>query len=275
MIFDERDYAKLATLFKGVSADPEFPFWTGPSGPAFPPYAGYKPETREAPNGDTKLCPECGGLGDERWRPCKGACRGTGRVPNVDASKRYLHVALKYNPPEWALKYLARAHWEACRVAEALGVPAEFYPRTADGTLRVLEYPAGAGSAEHTDFDLFTILCWRSHPEDLELYPELYPEDGHHPRLEDARAMSPGLHIGELGELAGLGPATPHRVPARPYVQRSIVYFAMPDHAARLPDSCICPRPDWNGHRKSCMSGLTVGEWLTERVARSRVTGYK
>lgn len=43
----------------------------------------------------------------------------------------------------------------------------------------------------------------------------------------------------------GLGPATPHRVPARPYVQKSIVYFAMPD------------------------------QWVAERIARSRVGGYR
>lgn len=178
-------------------------------------YPGYKPEVLEAPNGDGK----------------------------VDATKRYLHIALKYNPPDWAKEYLARAHFEACRIAEALGVRPEYYPRVADGTLRVLFYPAGAGSAEHTDFDLFTVHCYRETPEDFE---RLDPVD---PRAE---AVDPHVHIGEIGELAGLGKATRHQVPARAYYQPAIVYFAMPDHRAVLP------------------GGLTVGEWLKERYARSR-----
>ncbi len=66
-------------------------------------HAGYKPDVLEAPNGDG----------------------------NVDATKRYLHVALKYDPPAWALWYLARAHFEACRIAEALGVPDDATSRRA------------------------------------------------------------------------------------------------------------------------------------------------
>lgn len=166
-----------------------------------PGYAGYKPDVVESPNGDG----------------------------NLDAGKRYLHVALKYDPPAWALWFLARAHWEACRVAEALGVPAEYYPRIADGTLRVLEYPVDAGSAMHTDMSLFTVKCFRD--------PEL--------------DKSP-FHIGELGTLVDLGPAAPHSIPALSVPQRSIVYFAMPDHQARLP------------------GGQPVWHWLQERIKRSR-----
>lgn len=230
-------------------------------------YAGYKPEVAEAPNGDAKACDYCAGTGDGQTAvdSCQ-ACGGTGRVPNIDAQKRYLHVAEKYSPPAWARDLLARAHYEACRVAEALHVPATFYPRVADGTLRVLEYPAGAGSAEHTDFDLFTIVCWRETPEDLERTRPLDCEGVHSggacASVRAAEAISPGLHIGEIGELVGLGPATPHRVPAREYAQRSIVYFAIPDHGARL----LCP----DHHIESCGPG-TVGEWLKERMARSRV----
>jgi isopenicillin N synthase-like dioxygenase len=257
-IFDASDHARLATLFDGACDAPDI----CPDPARHGPYAGYKPETREAPNGDTKACLSC----SAPWNVAEDctACHGTGRVPNVDAGKRYLHVALKYTPPAWALTYLARAHFEACRVAEALDVPAEFYPRVADGTLRVLEYPAGAGTAEHTDFDMFTILCWRSTPDDLER--DYWPSDagpGENSPRDDAESLSPGLHIGELGELVGLGPATPHRVPARPYAQKSIVYFAMPDHGARLPwRESECP---------SVRDVPTVGEWLKERVARSRV----
>jgi hypothetical protein len=199
-------------------------------------YAGYKPAEREAPNSDGR----------------------------VDEGKRYLHVALKYDPPEWAVEYLARAHWEACRVAEALRVPDAFYPRVENGTLRVLEYPAGAGSAEHTDFDLFTILCWRSTPEDLELThagrgdyaPTAGPDT-----IDAARAIDPHLHIGRIGELVGLGPATPHRVPARPYAQKALVYFAMPAMAARFP--LTDPLSGWGG--------TTVREWLDDVYAKSRM----
>jgi hypothetical protein len=201
-------------------------------------YAGYKPNVRELPNGDGK----------------------------IDAEKRYLHVAPKYNPPAWAVKFLARAHYEACRVAEALGVPDSFYPRVADGTLRVLEYPAGAGSEQHKDFDLFTILCYRETPEDLVRTPPLLASADDAERLDAGERMSPGLHLGELGELAGVGPATPHYVPARDYIQRSIVYFAMPSHAAELPDPVTFPATD----TRPLVTVHTVGQWVKERVVRSR-----
>jgi hypothetical protein len=180
-----------------------------------PAYAGYRPEIVEAPNGDGK----------------------------IDAKKRYLHIALKYDPPPWAVTRLARAHFEACRIAEALGVPAEFYPKVENGTLRVLDYPAGAGSAEHTDFDLFTVHCYRNSPED---FVRLDPVD---PRAE---AVDPAVHIGEIGEFVRLGKATRHYVPERPHPQYAIVYFAMPAQDAVLP------------------SGQTVRDWVAERTARSR-----
>lgn len=348
--FNASDHARLATLFDGVRRKNE----AGGLGPLAP-YPGYRPEVREAPNGGTKACARCSGtrlnptaLSTELYRPCEACVDG--RVPNVDITKRYLHVAPKYNPPAWAVEYLARAHYEACRVAEALGVPAAYYPRVADGTLRVLEYPSaaceyegvitgnghwrcvtcgheqmaspggpsdrvcpalapGAGTAEHTDFDLFTIVLWRSHPVDLERgraargrmmghslagfgggpndipscvhCGEVAPEpdstcwdayEKHDVKhaigggRAEAEAISPGLHIGEIGELVGLGPATPHRVPARPYAQKSIVYFAMPDHAAQLPGTGAGGfPPQYVG-----ANGPTVGEWLRERIARSR-----
>ena len=187
-------------------------------------YAGYKPEVLEAPNGDGK----------------------------VDVTKRYLHVALKYNPEIWAVRYLARAHFQACRIAEVLGVPSEYYPKVEDGTLRVLDYPAGAGSEEHTDFDLFTVHCYRSHPDDFERLDPVDPV---------AEEIDPDVHIGEIGELVGLGKATRHRVPARPYRQQAIVYFAMPSLAAEL----RYPSPGVG------IGGMSVRDWLKERYARSRV----
>jgi hypothetical protein len=181
-----------------------------------PGYAGYKPAVLEAPNGDG----------------------------NIDAAKRYLHVALKYDPPAWAREYLARAHFEACRIAEAIGVPDKYYPRVENGTLRVLEYPPGAGSAQHTDFDLFTVHCYRSTPEDFIVADAV-----------DARAaaVDPDVHFGDIGQEIGLGRATRHRVPARPYAQQAIVYFAMPANGARMPD------------------GTCAIDWIADRYARSRV----
>ncbi len=310
-LFTEQDHARLATLFDGRLAD---------GITAAGPYAGYRPEVREAPNGDTKLatCTACNGTGNQHRITLCSKCDGVGHVnvPNVDAGsagKRFLHVALKYNPPAWAEAYLARAHWEASKVAQALGVRKEYFPMPADGTLRVLEYPSaghdctpvvggihdglekclycgavwgpyvgnvcgsavcpvlapGAGTVEHTDFDLFTIVLWRSHPADL--LRDLVPGGaipGGHERRAHAEALSPGLHIGELGELVGLGPATPHRVPARPYAQKSIVYFAIPDHAATLPEPYTFPGRDGRGP----VTVYSVGGWLRERIARSRYT---
>jgi hypothetical protein len=188
-----------------------------------PHYAGYKPDVLEAPNGDG----------------------------NVDAAKRYLHVALKYNPPDWARSYLARAHFEACRIAEAIGVPETYYPKVENGTLRVLEYPVGAGSAEHTDFDLFTVHCYRSTPDDFErLLDHRAADEPVNPRAE---AIDPHCHIGDIGEAVGLGKATRHHVPARDYTQQAIVYFAMPANGAIMP------------------SGETAIKWIADRYARSRV----
>jgi hypothetical protein len=193
-------------------------------------YPGFRPRVRENPNGDGK----------------------------TDEDKRYLHVALKYDPPKWALRFLERAHFHACRVAEALRVPAEFYPNVADATLRVLHYPVGVGSHPHTDPDLFTLSCYRSTPADLVLGPGRDRNT-----LGVSASLAPGLHIGEIGELVGLGPATRHQVLPRPYEQRSIVYFAIPSHAAELANG-----PYVNGQNQ------TVGEWLDERLQkRGRVYG--
>ncbi len=297
MTFDELDHAKLSTLFARDDM-------AGGSGSGAPVYAGYRPEVREAPNGDTKIatCTACNGTGNRHRITLCSKCGGAGHVnvPNVDAgpaAKRFLHVALKYSPPAWAEAYLARAHWEACKVAEALGVPDAYYPRAENGTLRALEYPSaghqlanglqcrhcnqcvplddvcptlapGAGTAEHKDFDLFTIVLWRSHPADLERLAIPYDRPQcvtDNPAVLDR--ISPGLHIGELGELVGLGAATPHRVPARPYAQRSLIYFASPAGAAPLPAPVTFPADA----RHPARTVATCGEWQVERTARSRV----
>ncbi len=197
-------------------------------------YAGYKPSEKEAPNSDGR----------------------------VDAAKRYLHVALKYNPPDWARDFLAVAHFAACEIAERIGVPDAFMPRVENGTLRVLEYPAGSGTVEHTDFDLFTVNLWRSTPEDH----ERHEPDGPYYDARWVPGRGQGWHTGRIGELVGLGPATPHRVPARDYSQRALVYFAMPAMAARFPNEVRVA--DAAGEMRTVR---TVKEWLDVVYAQSRV----
>jgi hypothetical protein len=194
-------------------------------------YKGYKPAVRERPNGDT----------------------------NVDTDKRFLHVALKYDPPEWAVRLLARAHFEACRVVEGLGVcPHAAYPKIENGTLRVLEYPEGAGTAEHRDFDLLTVTMYRDKPNDIEQKP--LPQGGW------TRGIPP-YHMGELGQIFGLGPAALHRVPGRPYVQRAIVYFASPGMHTALPEPITFPAVEGFDE----VTVTTTGQWQIERTNRSRV----
>ena len=181
--------------------------------------------------------------------PGNATARGVVEAPNgdgkLDATKRYAHVATKYldkargalTIPDYQLLCgaLLHAHEQAVQVATAWGVQGVFLPCFNAGALRVLKYPAGAGSAVHTDFDLFTLNLYRNVPN---------------PGLG---GTSEPVHMGELGELLGLGPARRHHVEPLPVVQRSIVYFAIPDHAAVLP------------------SGQTVGDWIAARIARSRV----
>lgn len=196
-------------------------------------YPGYRPEVRELPNGDGK----------------------------ADAEKRYAHVADKYLENAWhenqwdtdeLYEELKAAHRLSLRVADALQVPAAFRPRLEYGALRVLEYPAGATSNLHTDFDLFTLMVYRDQPECFVAHEPWTGDTRTDLRLDAARKLNAQLHIGELGELIDLGPATPHEVVASATPQHAIVYFAIPDHAAVLP------------------TGQTVGEWLEERLARSR-----
>lgn len=196
-------------------------------------YPGYRKEVKEIPNGDGK----------------------------VDADKRYAHVATKYlskSPSLVLLRYLERAHELALEVARALGVPAELTPRFTECALRVLEYPSGVGGHKHTDFDLFTLSLYRSEPARLKLDQDS-PVEGW---LDRARDLSPGLHIGELGELVGLGEATRHHVEPSTETQYSIVYFALPS-----PDAVVATGSPLYGSVP-----LTAGAWLAERYARSRVS---
>lgn len=163
-----------------------------------------------------------------------------GRSHERDTEKRYSHVATKYlanetRPRRKMLEaYLEEAWSRALSICDNVfgEQPEGFYPSWQHGCLRVLEYPADAGSAEHTDFDLFTINCYRNTSN-----PGLGTEE---------------VHMGELGEMLGLGRARRHSVLPSEHTQHSVVYFAVPDHAAVLP------------------GGTTVGAWIEERKERSR-----
>jgi hypothetical protein len=197
-------------------------------------YPGYRPEVREAPAGDGR----------------------------VDFDKRYAHIATKYLYPPgrepWGtaaergvlLDALLAAHREAYDVALALGVRNPYRPNLYYGALRVLEYAPGVGSHEHTDPSLFTTSLYRDQPDML---VRAYHEDDED-KIEALDAVSQGLHIGRLGELVGLGDATPHWVvDGGATAQHSMVYFAIPHHAAPLPGS-----------------GESVGAWIEREIAKMR-----
>lgn len=195
-------------------------------------YPGYKPDVVELPNGDGK----------------------------ADVSKRYAHIATKYlqprrrpssHPANIPWEYLNRAFKSAQEVVSSLGcqVPIDLNACA----LRVLEYPPGAGSELHTDFDLFTITLFREPKENVRW--------SHAATATPSPRESYSIHIGELGEIFGLGPATPHWVEPSDQVQRSIVFFALPGHDVTLPGYELACEPE---------SPRTVGDWLAERMARSR-----
>jgi len=199
-------------------------------------WPGYKPEGAEA-------------------HPLSGA---------VDRGKRYAHLHAKYlarvpeNYPRTTLRTLETllllCTGEARQTAFRLGLPEHLWPDPRYSTVRILEYPAMAGSAEHTDQDLFTFHLWRDPmPGGFErrraTLQELSLGAAHH---EDLDKAYPGLHLGEMAEIAGFGAATPHCVSPLPLRQRSIVFFAIPDLEAEL------------------LPGMKVGPWLENRMARAR-----
>lgn len=202
-----------------------------------PDYAGYRPNVKEIPNGDGK----------------------------VDAEKRFSHVASKYLRQDsdsrlWQALY--RCHDRAMQVAELLDLPKEWRPNLNASALRVLEYPPGAGSERHTDFDLFTLLAYRDPLEGLEIEGD--PVRQERDSVQSAlRQCAPGLHFGELAELLPVDPicANPHSVDPMNRWQFSAVYFALPSHDLTLP----------NGLKVG--PSTEPGTWLYERIARSRVYG--
>jgi len=188
---------------------------------------GYKPEVIESPNGD------------EKW----------------DEKKKYAHIAPKYLTPhsvtadaDEVWKVYNEARKESDRICEALDIPKEFWGGD-DSTLRILDYPPGATTAPHTDFDLFTICLYR---DDMKAFK--YLSGSGDSLLYKARKISPGLHFGELMTEVNGATATKHEVLGTTNRQCSAVFFVVPDHKAKLP------------------SGITVGEWMEERKSRSRKT---
>jgi hypothetical protein len=175
-------------------------------------YAGYRPNVQEAPNGDGK------------W----------------DEDKKYAHIATKYFPSPELMTYYARAFEEACRVHRDLDFPRRLSPDWNSCCMRILDYPPGAGSAEHTDFDFFTIQLYREIPEGFVRTGTVAQAD---------ESISTGIHFGEMAEVANLRKAMPHYVKEMDVRQKSIVFFVLPN-----PDVPL----------------ITAGEWLAERYARSR-----
>jgi len=190
-------------------------------------YSGYSPSTLELPNGD-------------------GA---------VDIGKRYAHVSPKHaTGNDRLLTYYREALKEAVRVCEVLNVPRQYYPGP-DSTMRVLEYPAGAGSAPHTDFDLFTLSLFREPEEGFRFLPHETPgavADESYEYWTRVNKKFPVIHFGELWTLVTGELANPHEVIPLNVAQRAVVFFVVPDHEARLP------------------SGQYVGDWIRERKERSR-----
>jgi hypothetical protein len=187
-------------------------------------YPGYKPAVQEAPNSDGKF-----------------------------DTKRYAHIAPKYLSPLgadadsflWAAYNMAFA--EACHVAQAFGMAPDdpFFPDSRFGALRILDYGPGDFSGLHTDFDLFTTMFYRDQPAQFVAHG--------HALSEEVRKINAQCHVGRIGELVGLGTATPHEVlPVTEGRQRSIVYFAIPNHDSILP------------------SGEMVRDWLNKIMASSR-----
>lgn len=276
-LFNKQEYDTMANIVFATDAQGK------------PRYPGYRPEVVELPNGD--------GRADTQKRYAHVSLKNlhSWAIPPAEQTP---HDEKHW----WLLKdYLDRAHAEALRVARALGVPEAFMPDIRYSTLRVLEYPPGATSARHTDPDLFTVPLYRDRAEGLVRYapPERVRRPARYEAFDIARdiaeyqlrdqialarekpfrdldAISPGLHIGELGEIVGLGPATPHEVvavsgpgPCRALApQHSIVYFAEPDHAAVLPRQYISGA--WYQDGPAHVDSMTVGQWLDERMARSR-----
>lgn len=188
-----------------------------------PDYSGYKPTVIEIPNGDGK----------------------------ADSDKKYAHVAVKYMKTEQQRKdlmpFMEKAHAEATNMADEINLPNAFSPDIRYSALRILDYPPGSISNKHEDFDLFTLMLYRDQLDKFKSDETMTSWT-----LDVMREINPQAHMGQLGEEIGLGRATLHWVLPSESVQKSIVYFVIPDHDSILP------------------SGIIIRDWLNERIQRSR-----
>lgn len=163
--------------------------------------------------------------------------RHSSRTPvQYDAKTRYAHLSLRYLEEYPSLhKYIKTANNRAIEVASKLKIPKAYFPVEKYGVIRILEYPAGAVSPPHTDFDLFTLMCYRNNTASLKYLDKSEPD----------------IMYGEL--LAVILPeykATKHQVLPDSETQQSIVYFTMPDHNAVLPNRMSvrnwCSKRPWS-----------------------------
>lgn len=198
-----------------------------------PGYPGYKPDVTEIPNGDGR----------------------------ADTEKRYAHVSPKYwRATEESILTVGEmnflkimyehALYRAKEMFRSAGGASPWMPLWSYSSLRILDYPPGATSAPHRDFDLFTTMLYRDHPECF----RVLAETDHSSARQAMRKIDPQVHIGEL---LGMGCATLHEVVASAERQRSIVFFAIPEHS-----NVLSPRFDG--------TGTSVRDWLNGRMARSR-----
>lgn len=140
----------------------------------------------------------------------------------TDVAKKFAHVATKYLAKDPDLsraaaleKYLLVAHARALEVARDLCVPERLWPALEACALRVLEYPPGATTAPHYDFNLFSVNCYRDRPELLQPNANEY-------------------HLGELAQIFGVGPQLQHWTDPCDAPTQSIVYFALPAHSVTM-----------------------------------------
>lgn len=168
-----------------------------------------------------------------------------------DTDKRYAHIATKYldqlknrNVFNTLNMYFSMAHAVALQVAHQLQLPEELYPHKDACAMRVLEYAPGVGSYSHTDFNLFTLMMYRDQPDKFVIHDNK-PD-------EKLQKINKQLHIGELLEIEEYANACRHSVQPSETHQHSIVFFALPNHLTIL------------------SNGQSVGEWLEERMSRSR-----
>ena len=220
-----------------------------------PDYPGYKPNVVESPNGD--------GVKDVEKRYAHVSEKYLCKEATGFIDPEFFNVPKNYDRDVELMHYLTKAHDLAVQVAVSLGIPQPFWPVRKYSALRVLEYNATATTAPHTDFDLFTLMCYRNLPEYFKYLSPSYPAsaDTRVERLKThnrATALNKQIHFGELMEEIdlteeGVWLADKHEVVASggPW-QYSVVYFAIPNHDAVL------------------SSGITVGKWLEERMSRSR-----